>query len=317
MKYTTESFIEKSKNHPKHFGKYLYEKTEFISRIEKVCITCSVHGDFWQTPKSHLTGSGCTICKNQATRTRCLFDKKKFIEQANIAHNYKYSYNTAIYIDSHTDIVITCPLHGNFLQKPYSHIAGIGCALCGFNSASLKRRKCLNQFILDSKSKHIFAKYDYSQAEYSTSKTKICIICPTHGKFWQTPNKHLRGCGCPKCRESIAETQIRSWLENKKVLYEKEYRISNCKNIFSLPFDFAIFQNGSLHGLIEYQGVQHYKPIKRSKNWSDEKTNNKFLEMKQRDKIKKDYCKSQKIPLLTIPYTDKEKIPTLLEKFIE
>ena len=42
-------------------------------------------------------------------------------------------------------------------------------------------------------------KYDYSRVEYIDSKTKICIICPKHGEFWQTPANHLKGCGCPKC----------------------------------------------------------------------------------------------------------------------
>ena len=35
--------------------------------------------------------------------------------------------------------------------------------------------------------------------EYIDSMTKVCIICPEHGEFWQTPNKHLNGQGCPKC----------------------------------------------------------------------------------------------------------------------
>lgn len=42
-------------------------------------------------------------------------------------------------------------------------------------------------------------KYDYSKVEYINSKTKVCIICPEHGEFWQTPHKHLSGQGCPKC----------------------------------------------------------------------------------------------------------------------
>lgn len=42
-------------------------------------------------------------------------------------------------------------------------------------------------------------KYDYSKVEYKGSKTKVCIICPLHGEFWQSPNHHLRGCDCPKC----------------------------------------------------------------------------------------------------------------------
>ena len=42
-------------------------------------------------------------------------------------------------------------------------------------------------------------KYDYSKVEYINNKTKVCISCPEHGEFWQTPDHHLRGCGCKLC----------------------------------------------------------------------------------------------------------------------
>jgi conserved hypothetical protein len=45
-------------------------------------------------------------------------------------------------------------------------------------------------------------KYDYSKVDYSNAHTKVCIICPNHGEFWQTPNNHLRGHGCPKCKRN-------------------------------------------------------------------------------------------------------------------
>lgn len=28
---------------------------------------------------------------------------------------------------------------------------------------------------------------------------KVCIVCPQHERFWQTPSIHLKGLGCPKC----------------------------------------------------------------------------------------------------------------------
>lgn len=57
-------------------------------------------------------------------------------------------------------------------------------------------RKTKEQFIADAISVH-GDKYDYSNVEYKTNATKVCIICPRHGEFWQTPNDHLRGRGCP------------------------------------------------------------------------------------------------------------------------
>ena len=55
------------------------------------------------------------------------------------------------------------------------------------------------EFIQKAKAVH-GNKYDYSKVEYVNTKTKVCIICPEHGEFWQTPEKHLKGQGCSKCR---------------------------------------------------------------------------------------------------------------------
>ena len=42
-------------------------------------------------------------------------------------------------------------------------------------------------------------KYDYSKVNYVNNNTKVSIICPKHGEFWQTPSCHLSRCGCPIC----------------------------------------------------------------------------------------------------------------------
>ena len=47
--------------------------------------------------------------------------------------------------------------------------------------------------------------YDYTEFNYINAKTKGYIICKKHGKFYQTPNTHLRNHGCPKCRSSKGE----------------------------------------------------------------------------------------------------------------
>ena len=59
-------------------------------------------------------------------------------------------------------------------------------------------RKTTEQFIEEARQVH-GDKYDYSKVEYVNSATKVCIICPIHGEFWQRPNDHIRGIGCRKC----------------------------------------------------------------------------------------------------------------------
>lgn len=63
-----------------------------------------------------------------------------------------------------------------------------------------KRRLTQEQFIERSRVVHGDT-YDYSKVHYVNNSTKVEIICPIHGSFWQTPNKHMSGRGCthPGC----------------------------------------------------------------------------------------------------------------------
>ena len=80
-------------------------------------------------------------------------------------------------------------------------------------------------------------KYDYSKVEYVASKTKVCIICPKHGEFWQIPNSHLRGIGCSKCgKESAAKLQTAtkdSFIERAKQMHGSQYDYSKVQYINS------------------------------------------------------------------------------------
>ena len=71
------------------------------------------------------------------------------------------------------------------------------------------QKKTTEQFIKDSEVIHNF-KYDYSKTEYVNARTKVCIICPEHGKFYQNIYDHSCGHGCPKCanQQSSGEMEI-------------------------------------------------------------------------------------------------------------
>ena len=63
-------------------------------------------------------------------------------------------------------------------------------------------RKTTEQFIEKARQVH-GDKYDYSKVEYVNSATKVCIICPEHGEFWQRPHNHLMGKGCCACAGNL------------------------------------------------------------------------------------------------------------------
>ena len=120
--------------------------------------------------------------------------KEEFIKEANLKHCHKYNYNKIDYKNNKIKIIINCPIHGDFLQRPDKHLQGNGCPYCQKNI-----NKTTLDFIKESKEVH-GEKYDYSKVEYINNKTKVCIICKEHGEFWQLPKNHIhRKQGCPKC----------------------------------------------------------------------------------------------------------------------
>ena len=190
LKTNKENFIKESNE--VHQNKYDYSKVDYKGVTTKVKIICPVHGEFWQTPRVHLKGCGCPKCglerQNDATR----LTTEEFIIRANKIQGNKYDYSKVEYVDYMTKVCIICPEHGEFWQTPNKHLLGQGCPKCG-NTKKLT----LTEFIERSRKIHA-DKYDYSKVRYINNGTKVCIICPDHGEFWQTPRVHLKGCGCPK-----------------------------------------------------------------------------------------------------------------------
>lgn len=194
-----------------HGDKYIYNKVHYINNNTKVCIICPEHGEFWQTPCSHLNGAGCPKCVG-----RGLLDTISFCEKAKKIHGDKYIYNNVKYVNNSTKVCITCPKHGDFWQTPYYHLKGQGCKKCANDKKSIDKRSNFNQFKQKADQIHQ-GKYIYNDTNYVDCYSKICITCPTHGKFWQTPDNHLQGKGCPKCGKqiSIGEEVISKYIQNE------------------------------------------------------------------------------------------------------
>lgn len=131
-KTTLVEFIAKANAIHKNF--YTYDKAIYINSKIKLTITCPVHGDFEQIPNSHLRGVKCPSCAIKQRSEKRKTPIQNFISQAEVKHNYFYTYTKVNYVNSHTKITITCPTHGDFLQAPYQHLAGNGCKQCAYTN---------------------------------------------------------------------------------------------------------------------------------------------------------------------------------------
>jgi len=105
-----------------HGGKYDYSNGTYTNSSSKLIIMCPIHGEFEQTPNSHLKGCGCPKCGIMKYSKSQSLGREKFISKANIVHNGKYDYSKCRYKQSKIKLTITCPIHGEFEQTPNTHL---------------------------------------------------------------------------------------------------------------------------------------------------------------------------------------------------
>jgi hypothetical protein len=295
---TTEQFIEDAKK--VHGDKYDYSLVDYINDRTKIKIICPEHGIFEQLPNSHLQGINCYFCGRRNSIKKRSKTTEQFIEDAKKVHGDKYDYSSTIYINKRSKLNIICKKHGIFEQTPPTHLSGNGCSKC-----SQCKKLTTSDFI--EKAKQIHDKYDYSSTTYINKRTKLKVICPIHGIFEILPNNFLYGkqTGCPKCTESKGEKQVRELLEKNNILYVKQKSFKDCKNKNPLHFDFYL---PKYNCCIEYDGIQHFKPVK---YWNGITY---FDILKKRDNIKNEYCKINNIHLIRIKYD--ENINDILNQFL-
>lgn len=116
-----------------HGNKYDYSKVVYINSSTKVEILCKEHGEFLQTPKSHLQGSGCPKCFIDSKSS----SSQEFISSQKEIHGELYGYSKVHYQHSHTNVLILCKTHGIFPQQPRAHLQGKGCPKCQVNNQSI------------------------------------------------------------------------------------------------------------------------------------------------------------------------------------
>ena len=155
-----------------------------------------------------------------------------FIRLANNIHNGKYNYNKTIYTNKRSEVVITCPIHGDFNQIAQSHINGHGCPLCGKVNSAKSRTMTKEEFVERANKIH-GGKYNYSKVDYVNANTDVSIICPIHGEFWQRPSHHLNGNGCKICsaqkEANKRKLTTEQFIQKARVIHHEKYDYSKVK----------------------------------------------------------------------------------------
>lgn len=276
-----------------HGDRYDYSKVDYKGNKIKVVIGCVEHGDFLLRPNNHtgrgLKNQGCPKCATHTPNS-----PEDFLRKANEIHEGFYDYSLFVFERLSDKVDIICPLHGVFTQSANSHVRGGGCKKCADLRSGKANTRDFKYFSREFEKAH-GDKYRYLKETFVKGGDKMTIVCSEHGEFLQSPSVHRTGVGCPSCKESKGEKKISEFLEGCGVNYIRQKIFKGCSHENSLKFDFFVGDRFC----IEYQGEQHYIPVK---NWGGEEA----LETnKKRDQIKRDFCKENNIPLLEIKYNDK------------
>lgn len=149
-------------------------------------------------------------------------------------------------------------------------------------------------------------------SEFDSNRKSVLIRHEDCGFIFRIKPKSIIGnkdITCPKCQklESKGEQKIREYLEENKIKFESQVRFLE---LGRLSFDFKITQNNQTY-LIEFQGEQHYRPIKR---FGGEEH---FIKQQIHDQEKRDFCKQNGYILIEIPYKDMNKIETYLNFLVQ
>lgn len=129
-----------------------------------------------------LLASAPQDLKNKVTSFR--------IEQVHLGKGYEYS--RLLYKDSKTNVIVTCPEHGDWSATPNNLISKeSGCPKCAGRVETLAEFETLARRVHGGKFKYL---------SYIAMKEPANIECPVHGIFQQTPQDHLKAVtGCKKC----------------------------------------------------------------------------------------------------------------------
>lgn len=228
VKTNKEDFITRAiKVHDKD---YSYTKLpDKVKLSDKYDIYCKKCGEYFSQRLSghlngnghkggHLNGNGHKEC------SKVYLTNEEYAEKCNKIHNNKYDYSLVNYVGTKYKVLITCPIHGTFMQNAGVHLRGAGCFHCGRIKAIDNTRTPINDYIKKAREVH-GEKFDYSLVKFQSVNDEIEIICPVHGLIKQRASGHLKY-GCARCHFDSKLLTNEDFIKKSKKHHEETYDYS-------------------------------------------------------------------------------------------
>ena len=296
---TKQPALVKEWDHSKNKKAPSEYKEKSDSKVWWVCEVCSYN---WKAPiSSRSKGHGCPACAGIV----CITGKNDLAtrnpELAMEFHTDKNGDLTAhtISVNSNKKIWWKGKCGHEWQATVSSRNAGNGCPICANQIVSIG----IND--LATTNPQLASQWHPTKNENTTpqditagSNKKAWWLCPDCRYEWNAVIcSRKNGTGCPMCHASNGEKLIRRYLDDNGLEWKHAMKFDDLKGVGGqqLSYDFAVYKNGSIVCLLEYQGSQHYYT----------KFNNSEEELKKQQKhdhIKAKYAAQKNIPLITINY---------------
>lgn len=278
----------------------------FTKEIEITCNRCNYK--FYDTPKNMIYGNSCPQCgkelhdlrtkENSRPNIMPLSKAKSIFNNSVLAAKWEIDWNNYRGVGS---IDLRCKNCGKILHGSLDYLIKISdCPNCGKS-----RSDKISEAVMLSKDEafarinnlNILDKFDIDWGTYEGWCKPINITCKTCGLLFRRSLAELKlGCTCPnRCYsvKSKGEQLISEIFLKNNIRYIPHYHFRDCKYKNSLEFDFYLPEKNIC---IEYQGIQHYRPVKIFGGLDA------FEEIKIKDSIKAKYCEDKGIILIPISY---------------
>lgn len=273
---------------------------EYVNCKEKLKYICNKHNSQIQdiTFDGIKRGHGCKYCGQEKVAKNNTGVKTNIKDIKQYLNNHGQTYLDSYIKKGRVYVSYSCKKHSDEkFERPWNNLmrSEFPCDKC----------RASNRFFEDFKRK-IYQINDNIEilGEYINNNTEIECYCKIHKHNWfSTPsalkrNPYCHKCSCTKSKSEILVEQI---LNKYNIEYETQKRYSDCKYIRPLPFDFYLVDYNIL---IEFDGEHHYRIVPRG-DATNEELEEILKDVIKKDKIKTKYCIKNNIPLIRIPYWER------------
>ena len=293
----------------------LTTEDEYKNTAQYLHLRCKCGNEFYVIGNGYKSTKQCTDCRLKITGEKRLTTNDSinnalaFLSKRDNKH---YTWIDGKHENRKSKLTIQDESGYKYTQYTYRLINGKG-TFVRFHSNNPFTLHNIQQVLLNEHA----SGYEIISTEYINAFNKLIFKCPDGHEFKCCWDKFQMGQRCTVCQLSIGAREILYTLRKLNVNYELEYVCKDCIYKKVLPFDFAVLNNdNSVKCLIEFDGEFHYKEPPFS-NCTD-KNLRSFKFTKIRDEVKNKYCQEHNIPLLRVPYWERDNgnIETIVCKFL-